>query len=82
MQLIRELEGRTRGVYCGAIGFAGPNGEAAFSVPIRTVVLSEGEDRTTVGELGVGSGVVWDSEAGAEYDECLLKARFLTEMAA
>ena len=32
------------------------------------------------GGLGVGSGVVWDSEAEAEYDECLLKARFMMEL--
>ena len=31
-----------------------------------------------MGEMGVGSGVVWDSDAAAEYRECLLKAKFLT----
>jgi para-aminobenzoate synthetase/4-amino-4-deoxychorismate lyase len=45
-----------------------------FNVPIRTVALRGGE-----GQLGVGSGVVWDSEAEAGYAECLLKARFLLE---
>ncbi|HLT47870.1 MAG TPA: aminodeoxychorismate synthase component I [Rubricoccaceae bacterium] len=70
---IRELEIGPRGVYCGAVGYLGPRG-AVFNVPIRTVELRGGE-----GRLGVGSGIVWDSEAGAEYDECLLKARFLLE---
>src|SRR5690606_21979836 len=71
MQRIRELEAGPRGVYCGAVGYAGPDG-AVFNVPIRTVELREG-----AGRMGVGSGIVWDSEAAAEYDECLLKARFL-----
>lgn len=73
MQRIRELEDGPRGVYCGAIGYAAPDGSAVFSVPIRTAVVRDGE-----GVLGVGSGVVWDSGADAEYDECLLKAAFLT----
>jgi para-aminobenzoate synthetase / 4-amino-4-deoxychorismate lyase len=71
MEIIAGLEAAPRGPYCGAIGFAGP-GEAAFNVAIRTVLL-EGSDAT----MGVGSGVVWDSSADAEYDECLLKAAFL-----
>lgn len=72
MQLIRELEGRPRGVYCGAIGHFSPGGEAAFNVAIRTVVLRGAE-----GRMGVGGGVVWDSVPQQEYEECLLKAEFL-----
>ena len=74
MQRIRELEDALRGVYCGAVGYAAPGGQAAFSVAIRTVVLEGAQ-----GAMGTGGGIVWDSEAQAEYDECLLKARFLTE---
>lgn len=74
MQLIRALEEGPRGVYCGAIGYIGPEDEAVFNVAIRTVEL-----RGSAGRLGIGSGVVWDSEAEAEYDECLLKADFLTK---
>ena len=73
MQLIAELEAEPRGVYCGAVGFVAPGERAVFNVPIRTVVL-----RGEGGRMGSGSGVVWDSDAEAEYDECLLKARFLT----
>ena len=73
MRRIRELEAGPRGIYCGAIGWAGPEG-AAFSVPIRTAVVQNGE-----GRYDVGSGVVWDSDPDAEYDECLLKARILTD---
>ncbi|GAB5534750.1 MAG: hypothetical protein Rubg2KO_09990 [Rubricoccaceae bacterium] len=80
MQIIRQLETGPRGAYCGAIGYAAP-GEggletAVFNVAIRTAVLHEGR-----GRYDVGSGVVWDSEADAEYDECLLKARVLTDLA-
>jgi para-aminobenzoate synthetase/4-amino-4-deoxychorismate lyase len=71
MQIIRELEAAPRGVYCGAIGWLAPNGDAAFNVAIRTLVVRDG-----IARLGVGSGLVFDSEAEAEYRECLLKARF------
>ena len=47
-----------------------------FNVAIRTLALRDGE-----GVMGVGSGIVWDSDAGAEYDECLLKGAFLGEIA-
>ena len=50
MEIIRELETGPRGVYTGAIGFIGPNGDAVFNVPIRTVVLEGGR-----GEMGIGS---------------------------
>lgn len=73
MQIIRELEPHPRGVYTGAIGFFSPAGEAVFNVPIRTIVLRQGE-----GEMGVGSGIVADSSAPEEYRECLLKTEFLT----
>lgn len=73
MQVIHDLEDGPRGVYCGAVGYVSPDGRAAFSVPIRTVEL-HGAD----GRMGSGSGVVWDSDPDEEYDECLLKARFLT----
>ena len=74
MQIIRALETRPRGVYCGAIGLLAPNGDAFFNVAIRTLLCRPDGH----GELGIGSGVVFDSEADAEYDECLLKAAFLT----
>lgn len=74
MQLLRRLEQRDRGVYTGAIGFWSPSGEALFSVAIRTAVLDSGELT-----MGVGSGVVADSNAESEYNECLLKADFLRD---
>jgi para-aminobenzoate synthetase / 4-amino-4-deoxychorismate lyase len=72
-RIIAELEGAPRGVYTGAVGFASPD-EAVFSVAIRTLRV----DRAAgVAELGVGSGITWDSDAAAEYRECLAKAAFV-----
>ena len=72
MEIIRELETGPRGAYCGAIGFASP-GEAVFSVGIRTLLL---DANAGTAELGVGSGVTFDSDAAAEYRECWAKAAF------
>lgn len=74
MEIIRELETAPRGVYTGALGLIEPGGKARFNVAIRTLMLHTGGR----GELGIGSGLVADSVAADEYDECLLKAAFLT----
>ena len=66
MQSIGELEDEPRGVYTGAIGFFSPQ-ETVFNVAIRTLELEGGQ-----GTMGVGSGIVIDSLAAAEYRECLL----------
>jgi para-aminobenzoate synthetase / 4-amino-4-deoxychorismate lyase len=71
-EIIRDLETGPRGVYCGAIGFASP-GEAVFSVGIRTLLL---DAAAGTAELGVGSGVTWDSDAAAEWRETWSKAAF------
>lgn len=75
MEIIRELEAGPRGVYCGAIGYLSPGREAAFSVAIRTVVV---DAATKEAEIGIGSGITWDSNAGEELRECLAKGAFLT----
>ena len=83
MEIIDELEPDARGVYTGAIGWFDPPasgqtiGDFCLSVPIRTLALGPGEQLRR-GELGVGAGIVFDSDAQAEYAECRLKARFLT----
>jgi len=76
MQIIDELEKDRRGVYTGAIGFFGPEGSAAFCVPIRTVKIVDGK-----GEMGIGGGITHDSKPEDEWDEALLKGRFLTHSA-
>lgn len=75
MEIIRDLERSPRGVYCGAIGFLSPGGEALFSVAIRTAVV---ETATGDGSMGIGSGITWDSSPEAEFAECLAKSAFLT----
>ncbi|MFS4439607.1 aminodeoxychorismate synthase component I [Paracoccaceae bacterium GXU_MW_L88] len=70
MEIIRDLESRPRGAYCGAMGWIAPDGRARFNVAIRT--LHAGAQT----RLDVGGGVVWDSTAQEEYAEALLKARF------
>ncbi|HEX6039244.1 aminodeoxychorismate synthase component I [Longimicrobium sp.] len=72
MEIIRDVETAPRGAYCGAIGFASP-GEAVFSVGIRTLLL---DAAAGTAELGIGSGVTYDSDAAAEYRECWSKAAF------
>jgi para-aminobenzoate synthetase/4-amino-4-deoxychorismate lyase len=75
MEIIRELEAAPREVYTGAIGWIAPDGNLCFNVAIRTVKI----DASGHGEMGIGGGLVYDSDENAEYEECLLKARFLTE---
>jgi para-aminobenzoate synthetase/4-amino-4-deoxychorismate lyase len=74
-ELIADYETEPRGVYCGAIGYMAPDGAAQFNVAIRTPVMF----RDGTGEMGIGSGVVFDSSASKEYAECLLKMKFLTD---
>ncbi|HEY2038684.1 MAG TPA: aminodeoxychorismate synthase component I [Edaphobacter sp.] len=76
MEIIRELERRPRGVYTGAIGHIAPSGDAEFNVAIRTLVLENG-----IARMGVGGGIVADSEPASEYHECQLKASFLARPA-
>lgn len=75
MEILRELESSPRGAYCGAVGSfsPAPNNQfsARFNVAIRTLTISGAQ-----GEMGIGGGVVQDSDAQSEYAECLLKARF------
>jgi para-aminobenzoate synthetase/4-amino-4-deoxychorismate lyase len=75
MELLRELEVGPRGVYTGAIGVVLPGRRAQFNVAIRTAIIDR-QRGTAV--YHVGSGVVWDSDAAAEFEECRLKARVLS----
>ena len=74
MEIIRALEAAPRGVYCGAVGWIAPSGDMSFNVAIRTLTCFA--DGSAV--FNVGSGIVADSTAKAEYEECLLKSRFLS----
>lgn len=73
MQLIQQLE-KSRGIYTGAIGVIEPDQNAVFSIGIRTLELKKGK-----GNIGIGSGITWDSDPEKEWLEILEKAKFFTE---
>jgi para-aminobenzoate synthetase / 4-amino-4-deoxychorismate lyase len=75
MEIIAETEGTPRDLYTGAIGFIAPGRRAQFNVAIRTVLLDK---ERGLAEYGVGGGIVWDSEAGNELQECSTKAMIVT----
>ncbi|CDM25385.1 Para-aminobenzoate synthase, aminase component [Castellaniella defragrans 65Phen] len=72
MRAIRALEARRRGIYCGSVGWLAPDGDFSLNVAIRTIELRGGR-----AEFGVGGGIVYDSRAAEEWEECLWKARVL-----
>ena len=86
MQLIAELENTPRGLYTGSIGWIeAPQrpeqacGDFCLSVTIRTLTLQQRADGAGCdGRMGVGAGIVIDSRPEEEFEECALKARFLT----
>ncbi len=82
MELIQTVERDARGPYCGAIGRIDSTGDAAFNVAIRTLRLTPGEGGRGKAVLGVGSAIVADSEALAEWRECLVKGGFVRQYAA
>jgi para-aminobenzoate synthetase / 4-amino-4-deoxychorismate lyase len=75
MRLIAELEDTPREIYTGSIGYFGPKRQARFNVAIRTVAIDK---RRQTAIYGVGGGIVWDSNADDEYQECLDKASVLS----
>ena len=72
MQIIEELEPQRRGVYCGAIGYVGYDGDLSLNIAIRTLV-QHGDSIYA----WAGGGVVADSDVDAEYQESLDKAAAL-----
>jgi para-aminobenzoate synthetase/4-amino-4-deoxychorismate lyase len=75
MRILRELEESPRKAYTGAIGFLSPGDRCQLNVAIRTVILDR---QHQMAEYGVGGGIVWDSSAESELEECRTKARMLT----
>ncbi len=81
MEIIQALEDQPRGWYCGALGRFDPNGDFAMSVPIRTLQMNHRPQCDSSSfVLGVGAGITIDSDANTEYQECQLKAAFLTSL--
>ena len=75
MVIIHGLEKEERKIYTGAIGYITPDKDMFFNIPIRTLLIQGGE-----GEMGIGGGIVWDSTAGGEWSEGLLKAKFFSDL--
>ncbi|MCB5189648.1 aminodeoxychorismate synthase component I [Methylobacillus arboreus] len=75
MEIIEELEPHRRGVYCGAIGYIGFDGNMDTNIAIRTAIYSHGEIR-----FWAGGGIVADSEADKEYRETWDKASTMLKL--
>ena len=74
MEIIEELEPHRRGLYCGAIGYIGANGDLQTNISIRTIVIKDG-----VARYAAGGGLVIDSDLEQEYQEIIDKARMMSE---
>ncbi|RVU84165.1 aminodeoxychorismate synthase component I [Leucothrix sargassi] len=75
MEIIHELESTPRDIYTGAIGFITPDNDFSFNVPIRTISIPK---NSQLGTLGIGGGIIYESDAVEEWKESQLKARFIT----
>jgi para-aminobenzoate synthetase component 1 len=75
MQIIEQLEPHRRGIYCGAIGYVGFDGNMDSNIVIRTLVYSNNEVR-----CWAGGGIVADSDMAAEYQETMDKASAMLEL--
>ena len=81
MEIIQELEPQDRAYYCGALGWIDPSGDFAFSVPIRTLEMNRDvKTHASSFSLGIGAGITIDSEPGQEWEECQIKAAFLSKL--
>jgi len=70
MQIIDELEPVKRGIYAGAVGYLGWNGNMDTAIAIRTAVIKSGQLH-----IQAGAGVVYDSQPNLEWKETMNKAR-------
>jgi para-aminobenzoate synthetase component 1 len=76
MELIEELEGERRSVYCGSIGYLGYGGRFDSNIAIRTMVHAGGELH-----FWAGGGIVADSVCAEEAAEIEVKARAMRAVA-
>jgi anthranilate synthase component 1 len=77
MEIIDELEPVKRGIYGGAVGYLSWSGNMDVAIAIRTAVIKDGKLH-----VQAGGGVVADSDAKAEWDETMNKARAMIRAAA
>ena len=74
MEIISELEPETRGTYAGAVGYFSYSGNMDMAITIRTIFYKNG-----TAYVQAGAGIVADSIPEKEFEECTLKANFLTQ---
>lgn len=72
MEIIEELEPLRRGLYAGAVGYIDFHGNMDTAIAIRTLAFRNGR-----AYLGVGAGIVADSDPDAEWEETLRKGNAL-----
>ncbi len=75
MKRIQQTEAQPRGLYCGSLGWLAPNGDFSLNVAIRTLLLKQDGS----GLYHIGGGIVHDSVAQLEWDECHWKARIVID---
>ena len=75
MKRIQQTEAQPRGLYCGSLGWLAPSGDFSLNVAIRTLLLKQDGS----GLYHVGGGIVHDSVAALEWDECHWKARIVID---
>ena len=77
MQLIEEYEPSARGIFSGALGYKGPDGDFDFNVVIRSLMYNASDNYLS---YQVGSGITFYSDAEKEWEECLLKAEAIKKV--
>ncbi len=77
MNLMEKYEQSERGLYSGAIGYIGPDGDFDFNVIIRSIIYQHEKKRLS---YHVGSAITFNSDANLEYEECLLKAGAINQV--
>ena len=75
MKRIQQTEAQPRGLYCGSVGWLAPDGDFSLNVAIRALLLQPGGS----GLYHVGGGIVHDSVAAQEWEECHWKARIVID---
>ncbi len=76
MKLIDDFEKTKRGLFSGSMGYIAPNGDFDFNVVIRSILYNSDKKKVSV---QAGGAITIQSDAGQEYDECLLKAQAMMD---
>lgn len=77
MELIERYEVVKRGLYSGAVGYISPERDFDFNVVIRSILYNAKDQYLS---FQTGSAITFNSNAAAEYEECLVKARAIKKV--